>query len=111
MFVKGSRYLASARFVPADDGALPFRGVRPRPIGPASGVVEHALQPGERLETLAGHYYNDARLWWRVVDANADVLCGAEVEHLGLVPLPGTPAVAADAGDFGEVLLVPKAKE
>ncbi|MBX3607175.1 MAG: hypothetical protein KF788_17990 [Piscinibacter sp.] len=111
MFVRGSRYLASARFAPADDGSLPFKGVRPRTIGPAGGVVEHALQPGERLETLAGHYYNDARLWWRVVDANADVLCGAEVEHLGLVPLPGAPPVAPDPAEFGEVLLVPKAKE
>lgn len=114
MFTKGSRYLSSARFAPAEDGTPPFKGVRPRSIGPATGVVEHPLQPGERLESLAGHFYNDPRLWWRVVDANVDVLCAAEVEHLGLVPLPGTPAAVVDPGrasEFGEVLLVPKARE
>ncbi|MDM0030045.1 hypothetical protein [Variovorax saccharolyticus] len=115
MFLKNSRYLASERFAPYADGTLPFKGARPRPIGTATGVVEHGLQPGERLEALATHFYNDARLWWRIVDANADVLCAAEVEQLGLEPLPGEPREPAsqDAAEteYGEVLLVPKAKE
>mgnify|MGYP001352648556 CR=1 FL=1 len=115
MFLKNSRYLAAVRFAPDEGGTLPFKGVRARPIGTASGVVEHALQAGERLEALATHFYNDARLWWRIVDANADVLCAAEIELLGLEPLPGTPRApsspAPAENEYGEVLLVPRAKE
>lgn len=122
MFVRRSRYADARRFDPADDGSLPFKGVRPRAIGPASPVLEHALQPEERLDALGVHYYNDARLWWRIVDANPDLLCAAQLEMIGLPPLPrrdadsAGPADAATAADqaqqdFGEVLLIPRASE
>lgn len=103
MFLKNSRYLNASAFEETDDGVLPFKGVRPREIGQATGVVEHTLQPGERFDWLGLHYYNDSRLWWRILDANPDVLCAAELEMNGL---PG-----ADSSEIGEVLLVPKAKE
>lgn len=111
MFLKNSRYLASLRFAPGADGSQPFAGVRPRDIGAATPVVEHALQPGERLDRLGTHFYNDARLWWRIVDANADVLCAAEIELLGLAPLPAADAEPPTTDEFGEVLLVPRARE
>lgn len=79
MFKKGSRYDQNKLFDPNPAGETVFEGVRPRPIEPAAGVVEHTVTMGERLDLLAGHYYNDPRLWWRIVDANPDILFGGDV--------------------------------
>jgi hypothetical protein len=115
MFTKRSRYLAARRFAPGEDGRLPFKGVRPRDIGPATPALEHVLQPGERFDALGQHYFNDPWLWHRILDANPDVLCAAQLEIVGAPQLPraaGEAAPAADeVTDFGEVLLIPRAKE
>ena len=95
MFLKGSRYEQARSFDPAGDGSL-FPGVRPREIGPATGVVEHVVKSGDRLDLLARHYYNDDRLWWRIADANPEFV------HAGLM-------VAED--QVGDVILIPRAKE
>lgn len=96
MFQKGSRYQDSVIFTPADDGSRVFAGIRPRAIGPAAGVVEHQVKAGDRLDLLARHYYNDDRLWWRIVDANPQVLYGGDLV------LPQME---------GQVILIPRAKE
>lgn len=96
MFQKGSRYEKTAGFEPSADGTTLFAGIRPRTMSPASGVVEHVVKAGDRLDFLARHYYNDDRLWWRIVDANPDFLYGGDMvleEMEGLV------------------ILIPKAKE
>jgi nucleoid-associated protein YgaU len=93
MFDRRSRY-ADAR--PFSTGSVePFAGVRPRSIAPATGVVEHTVRQGDRLDLLAKHYYNDDRLWWRIVDANPDLLHGAEAVGEKMV---------------GQVLLIPAAR-
>ena len=94
MFSRKSRY-ANARAFDGDEGR-PFPGVRPREIGPATGVVEHTVCEGDRLDRLAQHYYNDDRLWWRIVDANPEIVHGAD-------------AVGNDM--VGRVLLIPAARE
>lgn len=96
MFQKGSRYEKNGRFTPSSDGTAIFAGIRPRAIGPASGVVEHVVKAGDRLDLLARHYYNDDRLWWRIVDANPDFLCGGDMMLEAME---------------GRVILIPKAKE
>lgn len=114
-FTRRSRYLAARRFDPLEDGSVVFRGVRPRDIGPARPVLEHALQPGERFDALGQHYFNDPNLWHRILDANPDVLCAAELEIVGAPPLPRAPGAEAPGipaeADDGEVLLIPRAKE
>jgi nucleoid-associated protein YgaU len=96
MFKKGSRYEKSRPFDVTSDGLAVFDGVRPREIGAATGVIEHVIQAGDRLDLLAGHYYNDDRLWWRIVDANPDFLFGGDM------------VLERMAGQF---ILVPKARE
>lgn len=96
MFLKGSRYEKARAFDYAPDGSVVFNGVRARDIGPAPGVIEHVIKGGERLDLLARHYYNDERLWWRIVDANPQFVFG------------GVMAVTAMEG---EVILIPKASE
>ncbi|MDX8391060.1 MAG: hypothetical protein R8K53_00575 [Mariprofundaceae bacterium] len=92
MFMRKSRYKNALPFDPAND----FEGVRPRKIGAASGVIEHIVTSGDRLDLLARHYYNDDRLWWRILDANADVL---HADELTL------------ADSVGETILIPRARE
>ncbi len=96
MFQKGSRYENCVRFAPRPDGTVVFAGVRPRSIGPATGVVEHLVTAGDRLDLLARHYYNDDRLWWRIVDANPSFLYGPDLMLEDME---------------GRVILIPKAKE
>ena len=83
MFNRKSRY-ATARDFAAAAGDSPFGGVRPRQIERATGVVEHTVQQGDRLDLLAKHYYNDDRLWWRIVDANPEILHGADATALDM---------------------------
>ncbi|MEF8705516.1 MAG: hypothetical protein V5B07_03680 [Candidatus Accumulibacter sp. UW27] len=115
MLTKRSRYLATRRFAPGDDGSLPFRGLRARLIGPATPVLEHLLQPGQRLDALAQNYFNDPYLWHRIVDANPDLLCAAQLEIVGLPALPRAaddpPPAGGEASDYGEVLLIPRVRE
>lgn len=96
MLQKGSRYAKSRAFDPAPDGETVFEGIRPRDIETATGVIEHVIQAGDRLDLLAGHYYNDDRLWWRIVDANSEFLFGGDMV---------LDAMA------GQVVLIPKARE
>ncbi|MDD3581444.1 MAG: hypothetical protein PHW74_10525 [Desulfobacca sp.] len=96
MFNKGTRYEKLRLFDPTSEGEIVFKGIRPRPIGPAPGVIEHVVKAGERLDLLAGHYYNDSRSWWRIVDANPDFLYGGDIFQENLE---------------GQVIVIPKARE
>ncbi len=96
MFQKGSRYEKSRKFTPSPDGAAVFPGIRPRDIGAATGVVEHVVRVGDRLDLLARHYYNDDRLWWRIADANPSFLYGGDMVLQAME---------------GQIVLIPKAKE
>ena len=96
MFKKGSRYEKCPVFASAADGSSVFSGIRPRSIGPASGVIEHTISAGERLDLLARHYYNDDRLWWRIVDANPHIIYSGDMLL---------------RGREGEVILIPKGRE
>ena len=96
MFLKKSRYQAARGFDPLADGSEVFDGVRAREIGPASGVIEHEVRAGDRLDLLARHYYNNDRLWWRIVDANPDLVFAGDM---------------LDEPMQGGVILIPKLKE
>jgi nucleoid-associated protein YgaU len=96
MLSKGSRYESAVPFTSAANDDAGFKGLRPRDIGPATGVVEHVVQARKRAELLAREYYNDGRLWWRILDANPDVMFAGELESQEME---------------GDVILIPKAKE
>jgi nucleoid-associated protein YgaU len=92
MFFKGSRYETARAFAKAADGSEVFPGVRPREAVTLAGAVEHVVKVGDRLDLLARHYYNDDRLWWRIVDANPEIL------FAGDMLAPGTE---------GQIILIP----
>lgn len=95
MFTRYSRYQSARRFNPGPEGTG-FPGTRPRAVHSAAGVLEHVIREGERLDGLAHYYFRDSRLWWRILDANPDLL------FTGVMLLD----------EFaGETLLIPRAKE
>jgi hypothetical protein len=96
MLVKKSRYKDAGAFEPLTDGTEVFAGLRPRAIGEAVGVVEHEVRATDRLDRLARHYYNDDRLWWRIVDANPQFVFGADLLGEEMA---------------GRVILIPKIKD
>jgi hypothetical protein len=96
MLTKKSRYRDTPLFAISEDGQLRFPGLRARAIGPATAVIEHEIAAGDRLDHLGQRYYNDDRMWWRIVDANPDYLSASDIWADDLA---------------GEVLLIPRAKE
>jgi nucleoid-associated protein YgaU len=91
-----SRYQDTPPFQAARGERVVFPGLRPRLPSPATPVLEHTLKATDRLDLIALHYYNDTRLWWRILDANPEVLCGADLSGPGLA---------------GTVILIPAAEE
>ena len=79
MFLKNSRYAKTQIFELDANGQEVFPGIRSRSIGAAHGVVEHQVIQGDRLDMLARHYYNDDRLWWRIVDANPEFMFSGDM--------------------------------
>lgn len=81
MITPGSRYENAVLFQHSANDPHPFQGIRPRAIAPARPVLEHTLREGERHDWLAVHFYNEQRLWWRILDANPDVLYAGDLEQ------------------------------
>ncbi|HXH72354.1 MAG TPA: LysM domain-containing protein [Mariprofundaceae bacterium] len=96
MIAKGSRYENCRSFASEDGTTGGFAGIRPRPIGPASAVLEYTVKEGDRLDSLALHFYDDAQRWWRILDANPGIVFGADLLLAGYV---------------GEVILIPRSVE
>lgn len=73
MLVKKSRYNGARFFEPQGQPGV-FRGLRARNVTTLEGVIEHSITDTDRLDHLAQHYYGDDRLWWRIIDANPQLL-------------------------------------
>ena len=74
-----SRYRGSQQFEESENRVEPFHGYRERRAVTRAGVIEHRVAQGDRLDAMALHYYNDDRLWWRIVDANPNVVFGPDL--------------------------------
>ena len=97
MIEKGSRYESAGEFT-GENGKEPvLGGIRSRKIDPATGVLEYKVKEGDRLDLLALHFYNNTRRWWRILDANPQVIFGADLmlsEYIGetiLIPRSSEP--------------------
>ena len=92
---KGSRY-QNLLFGTPEEGRPAFAGIRPRSIGPAAGVLEHIVKENDRLDLLAQYYYNNPRRWWRIADANPEVVFAGDL---------------VISNKVGTVILIPRAIE
>jgi nucleoid-associated protein YgaU len=78
MMPRRSRYDAARWFDPPPPGVAEM--MRPRDIEPTEGIVEHTVTAGDRLDLLAQEYYGDARAWWRILDANPQLLDAGDLQ-------------------------------
>lgn len=115
MPVPKSRYANARPFEAPSDGRPAFAGRRPRDPGPAEGVIEHQVQAGDRLDQLARNYYNNDRLWWRIVDANPEFFYGqsylpeaARTNATPADPPIHSPGVVLCPEMEGSVILIPR---
>ncbi len=76
---KGNRYQYTRPFVSQDGQAAVFKGNRARTIGPATGVIEYVVKADDRLDLLAQYFYVDSRKWWRILDANPEIVFGPDL--------------------------------
>lgn len=96
MIEKGSRY-ESAMVFAGENGKEPvFGGIRPRKIVPAAGVLEYTINEGDRLDLLSLHFYNNTRRWWRILDANPQIIFAADLMLSEYI---------------GETILIPRSRE
>jgi len=96
MIQKNSRYHPARAFAAPAQGGEAFPGILPRPIATPEGAIEYEVKSGDRLDLLARHFYNQDRLWWRIVDANPDIVFAGTLLSEAMV---------------GQVILIPKAKD
>ncbi len=96
MIGKNSRYQNSIAFV-GEQGKQPqFLGLRPRKIKAAAGVLEYTIKEGDRLDLLSHHFYNNTQRWWRILDANPQIIFGGDLMLKSYV---------------GETILIPRSIE
>lgn len=71
---------SDSRYADSTLTTLPKQGQDVAVIVPSAQVVysftfiHHTVTIGERIESIAYQYYADAKLWWRIADANPEIL-------------------------------------
>jgi len=65
-----SRYQETQNFADDPRSNSQFKGVRPRDIPKVTGLLEHTVISGDRLDNLAHDYFENNRLWHHLGDAN-----------------------------------------
>lgn len=113
-FFKGSRYQNVPLFEPLDSGEFVFKGLRARPVGPAEGTLEHTVVFKDRLDSLGQNYYSDPRGWYRIAEANIDVLFPEDLifDDLSSEENSSGPENSEKfSAPLGRLLLIPRRKE
>ncbi|WP_406835055.1 LysM peptidoglycan-binding domain-containing protein [Streptomyces sp. AHU1] len=89
-----------------DGREIPYlrRRLLPDPAG-LSGIAEHTVSAGDRLDLLAHRYLGSADQWWQIADANPVLDPGDLTRTPGRrirVAFPaGVPGVVGDGGAHG----------
>jgi hypothetical protein len=107
---QGSRYEDTPLLEPDDTARPLIRGLRARQPGPAHGVLEHRVIATDRLDTLAHRYHADSRSWYRLAEANPEVLFAED-----MLPEPPDPRDAdresTEDSRLGRTILIPAKRE
>jgi hypothetical protein len=85
MFSRISRYRALDDVVTVDAAGRRLSSRELRTPGEVTGRFLHTLADGDRLDQLAATYYGQPRKWWRICDANPELLSPQEL--LGAEPV------------------------
>ncbi len=74
MFTPDSRYHRLADLVLDDGRGNPVRSRELRPLPEVTARHQHTVAAGERLDELAFRYYGRPTRWWRICDAEHEIL-------------------------------------
>lgn len=74
MILPNSRYADSATATVSKDGAGVAVIVPSAAKSYSFGYANHQVAVGERIDTIAYQYYTDATMWWKIADANPELL-------------------------------------
>jgi len=74
MFFRGSRYepVETATLTRADGTEVRYK--RLRPVVRETAQIVYVVQEGDRIDTVGWNVFRDAEMWWRIADANADLV-------------------------------------
>jgi hypothetical protein len=70
MATRISRYNKLPEEVVVDSDGRSLQSTSLRMLPEVSGIFEHTVRDGDRLDHLAFKYYKEPRKWWRICDAN-----------------------------------------
>lgn len=79
MPINSLRYQNAVVFTSTNPQTAVFRGIRARHIGAAEAVLEYLVKADDRLDLLALYFYGDSRKWWRILDANPDIVFAGDL--------------------------------
>ena len=109
--IRKSRYDNTQPFTPDPSDGSAFKGLRPRDITIATGVIEHTVAARDRLDLVANYYFENSRLWYRLADANPNFLFAPDM-FLDLGENGSHPNDPLQREDMiGRTILIPKAEE
>jgi hypothetical protein len=74
VFSRVSRYRDLPDVVTTDSRGRAVRSRSLRLLPAVQGVLAHTVEEGDRLDHLADRYYGQPRSWWRIADANPELL-------------------------------------
>ncbi len=74
MFSKTSRYRWLPDLVTLDARGTSAASKALRLLPPVTGTFFHTVEEADRLDHLAYKYYQQSTLWWRICDANAEIV-------------------------------------
>lgn len=82
MFFRGSRYEPVETATLKDAGGQEVRYKRLRFVAREAAPLAYVVQEGDRIDQVAWNVYRDPEMWWRIADANADLVA----DDLATVP-------------------------
>jgi hypothetical protein len=74
MFFRGSRYEPVPTATLAGKNGRDVRYKRLRLVVREPAPITYLVQEGDRVDTVAWNVFRDAEMWWRIADANADLV-------------------------------------
>lgn len=88
MISASSRYADSTVATLTKDGADVAVIVPSAQISYSFTFIHHVVMIGERIETIAYQYYSDPGLWWRIADANPELLWYDDIQPGTVLRIP-----------------------
>ena len=89
MIASNSRYSASKTTVVNGPSGARMTIVPSRQVPWGFSFTYYAMKAGDRLDLLAADLYGDGSLWWRIADANPEILDWTIVPIGTVLRLPG----------------------